>query len=209
MNEESQNALLKTLEEPPIRSVIILTTSKLRALFATVVSRCQHVKFSAFSIEHAKDVLVKRYNIKADTAYFLAHIAQSDFVDISVLAKDEVLDKKNRIIDEFSDFLGNPTNELSFLKESDEYILWVLSIILWWYRDMLVLKETAMPSIIANKDRVGDLKMQAARYTTLHLCRIINILLNTASMIHQTNVNSKLALTAMSMDILENANARE
>jgi hypothetical protein len=74
---------------------------------------------------------------------------------------------------------------------------------------MLVLKETAMPSIIANKDRVGDLKMQAARYTTLHLCRIINILLNTASMIHQTNVNSKLALTAMSMDILENANARE
>ena len=39
MNEESQNALLKTLEEPPVKSIIILTTSKPHGLLPTVISR--------------------------------------------------------------------------------------------------------------------------------------------------------------------------
>jgi DNA polymerase III delta prime subunit len=45
LTPEAQNCLLKTLEEPPPDSVLILVTSDVRALFPTIVSRCQTVTF--------------------------------------------------------------------------------------------------------------------------------------------------------------------
>jgi DNA polymerase-3 subunit delta' len=46
MTQEAQNCLLKTLEEPPHDSVLILITSDRHLLFPTIVSRCQVVNFS-------------------------------------------------------------------------------------------------------------------------------------------------------------------
>ncbi len=43
LNEQAQNALLKTLEEPPVRTLIVLATSHPRALLPTIRSRCQRV----------------------------------------------------------------------------------------------------------------------------------------------------------------------
>lgn len=45
MNPEAANRLLKTLEEPPPRTTLVLTTSNVSALLPTVVSRCQRVTF--------------------------------------------------------------------------------------------------------------------------------------------------------------------
>jgi DNA polymerase-3 subunit delta' len=45
LTPEAQNCLLKTLEEPPPDSVLILITSDRHALFPTIVSRCQTVSF--------------------------------------------------------------------------------------------------------------------------------------------------------------------
>ena len=45
MTLESQNALLKTLEEPPSNTFLILTTSRARKLIPTIISRCQVLEF--------------------------------------------------------------------------------------------------------------------------------------------------------------------
>lgn len=209
MNEEAQNCLLKTLEEPPLKSIIVLTSSKPAILFATIVSRCQAVKFSALKAECIRDILIKRHNIKSDAAYFLAHITQSGLIDASLYAAEDVLERKNGIIDEFSGFLNRPDTELVFLKEkeSDEDILWILLVLMWWYRDMLILKETQAPDMLANIDRLKDLKAAAAKYTTLQLAETVNSISKTAQLLYQTNVNPKLALTVMTTDIL-NATSR-
>ena len=59
MNRQAANAFLKTLEEPPIDTVIILTTSKMHSLLPTILSRCQKVPFNLIPSNHrdgSKDV---------------------------------------------------------------------------------------------------------------------------------------------------------
>jgi len=202
MNEEAQNALLKTLEEPPPKSIIILTTSSPGALLGTILSRCQLIKFFPLSIESSRDILIKHFNIEQDAAYFLAHIAQSGLVSTTKFSEAGILEEKNKIIDSFGNFLKNPSVELSFLKESNDNIQWILSVLLWWYRDMLIYKETGDSSGLANKDRLNDLSALAARHSSLELGDIINTISRTAQLLNETNVSAKLALTVMATDIL-------
>ena len=202
MNEVSQSALLKTLEEPPLKSIIILTTSKSARLLKTIVSRCRLIRLSPLKINHIKDILAKRYNQGTAAVHFLSCISGSGLVDISSYASGDILAQKNRVIDEFNNFLNEPVAEPWFLKESNDYILWVLSVFLWWYRDILIFKETQSDQTVANKDRIKDLKTYAVMFSAACLSRIINIISETAKLIYKTNVNPKLAITVMTTDIL-------
>ncbi len=57
MTHEAQNAFLKTLEEPPLDTTIILTTSRLHRLFPTIVSRCKIVRFRQLKKEEIVELL--------------------------------------------------------------------------------------------------------------------------------------------------------
>lgn len=57
MNIESSNALLKTLEEPPSNSLIILTTSNQAKLLPTILSRLKKIKFRNLSDEEIREIL--------------------------------------------------------------------------------------------------------------------------------------------------------
>lgn len=206
MNDEAQSALLKTLEEPPLKSIIILTSSRPETLLETIISRCQSVRFSAIKIEESKKILMRRFDIDENSAYYLSYIAQTGLVEPSSLIKKDILKEKNRIIDEFSGYIDNPVKELSFLKESDENILLSLSVLLWWYRDILIFKETNKADTLANKDRRGDLSVNASKYNSLSLGQIVSSILKTAQLLSETNVSAKLALTVMTVDIM-NLNA--
>jgi len=201
-NDEAQSALLKTLEEPPVKSIIILTTSNPEALLTTIISRCQSAKFYPLNVDSSLDILVKRFALDKDAAFFLAHIAQSGLVDISKYAKPNVLENKNKIIADFNSFLNNPGVELSFLKAQPEEIPWILSVLLWWYRDMLIFKETGKPELLANKDRLKDLSEYSKSLSVLRLGDIISSIMKTSQILSETNVSAKLALTVMATDIL-------
>ncbi|WP_457642815.1 DNA polymerase III subunit delta' [Persephonella sp.] len=60
MNTEASNALLKTLEEPPENSMLILTTSDQKKLLPTIVSRCKKIRFSPLSPEEIKQIISLR-----------------------------------------------------------------------------------------------------------------------------------------------------
>lgn len=70
------NALLKTLEEPPGHSVLILVTSRPFALPATIRSRCQSLRFSAQSQQQVESALVEKQGLSQFDARFLAAITQ-------------------------------------------------------------------------------------------------------------------------------------
>lgn len=60
MNAESANSLLKTLEEPPADSVLILVSSRPSDLLPTIRSRCQTVRFAPLAEADVADLLVER-----------------------------------------------------------------------------------------------------------------------------------------------------
>jgi DNA polymerase-3 subunit delta' len=68
----AQNALLKTLEEPPASALLILITANPDALLPTVRSRCQRVQFGALPADAVADVLVTQHGWEPDTARTVA-----------------------------------------------------------------------------------------------------------------------------------------
>ena len=75
MNASAQNALLKTLEEPPEGTVFLLTVRALGALLPTVVSRCQVVRFAPLPEETIRAELVRR-GAQENDARWIAEISE-------------------------------------------------------------------------------------------------------------------------------------
>lgn len=76
MNEPAANALLKTLEEPPATSHLILTTTNPTALAATIRSRCQVIRFAPIAAEAIETFLIQQERIPADDAALLARTSR-------------------------------------------------------------------------------------------------------------------------------------
>src|SRR5882672_9439820 len=76
MNDAASNALLKTLEEPPPASHLILTTSNPTALLATIRSRCQMIRFAPIDAAEVEQFLIEQRSVSDDDARLLARTAQ-------------------------------------------------------------------------------------------------------------------------------------
>lgn len=76
LNESSSNALLKTLEEPPETSHLLLLTSRPSALLPTIRSRCQVMRFAPLRVEEMEKHLTKERRMPKREASLLAHIAR-------------------------------------------------------------------------------------------------------------------------------------
>ncbi|MCU0414013.1 MAG: hypothetical protein MUE91_06385 [Ignavibacteriaceae bacterium] len=75
MNEESQNALLKSLEEPPEKVIFILTTPFVSKLRSTIVSRCWRINFDPLSEKEISEILTEYFEIDHPTAIEVAPFA--------------------------------------------------------------------------------------------------------------------------------------
>lgn len=76
LNVAAQNALLKTLEDPPLRSILILVASNPDALLATVRSRCQRINFQPLPVEVVQTILEQSHGLGSDTARELAAVSE-------------------------------------------------------------------------------------------------------------------------------------
>ena len=72
LNLEAQNALLKTLEEPPAASVFVLVTDRPDVLLPTVRSRCQRLRFGPLPIADVAAVLMQAHGLAAADAHAAA-----------------------------------------------------------------------------------------------------------------------------------------
>jgi DNA polymerase-3 subunit delta' len=75
LEPSAQNALLKTLEEPPSASVFVLVTSRPDVLLPTVLSRCQRVRFGRLAPDEMAEVLVRAHGFTAAEARAAASVA--------------------------------------------------------------------------------------------------------------------------------------
>jgi DNA polymerase III subunit delta' len=89
LTEPAANVLLKTIEEPPPRSVIVLCAPTAEELPPTIRSRCRLVSLRTPSTEAVADVLVRRDGIDPPLALFAARAAQGHVGRARRLATDE------------------------------------------------------------------------------------------------------------------------
>ncbi len=156
MNPEAANSFLKTLEEPPDHSTLILITARPQALLPTVLSRCQSVRFSPPPPNELSQWLQKRRGIAFNEAQRLATLAMGK-IGIAAEADPAVLkEERDRVIhaisEEHLDDLSELFNEPEELAASQEQLYKTLDTIEIWLRDVLIGRHSPEPSLLINQD---------------------------------------------------------
>jgi DNA polymerase-3 subunit delta' len=108
MNREAQNGLLKTLEEPPSRSVLILVSARPHLLLPTVRSRCFSVGFKLLRATELAGVLVAR-GIEDDEARARAALAEGSLGQALALDLDARRERRKEIFEMLEALSAGPS----------------------------------------------------------------------------------------------------
>lgn len=100
LTRDAANCLLKTLEEPPLDSLMILVTANPAALLSTVRSRCQKIEFKPLPAQEVTRRLQEQGSLESDSARFLADFAGGSLGLAQAFLEKGVLEKKAEL-DEF------------------------------------------------------------------------------------------------------------
>lgn len=208
MTPQAQNALLKTIEEPPAYAVIMLLTENAQMLLPTINSRCVMLK-----LRYIKDTLIKKYlmetmeipDYKADVC---TAFAQGNMGRAIMLANSEHF---NEIREEAVQLLKyihemelseivQAVNKITVYKlEITDY----LDIIMIWYRDVLLYKATKDIDKVVFKDQISYIKEQAKKSSYEGVEQILKSL-ETAKARLKANVNFDLVMELLFLTIKEN-----
>ncbi|OLC43675.1 MAG: DNA polymerase III subunit delta' [Nitrospirae bacterium 13_1_40CM_4_62_6] len=161
MTPGAANALLKTLEEPPDHSLLLLITSRPSALLATVRSRCQGIRFVAPARADVETALKTTRRIPPADARFLAMVTQGRIGQ--ALETDLAATRVQQ--DEFSTLtsakslhsVGTLLTAAEALYRSDrapEALEWIVR----WIRDLILVSVGADPDHLLNRDRLPQLE---------------------------------------------------
>ena len=171
LREESQNALLKTLEEPPEYVVIILLTSNISELLPTIQSRCLTLEFHPLSISTVEDFLITHcgtpdYIAKESAAFAQGNIGKAiRYAD----ASDDFVNRKNKIIGilknvdrmDVVDMVETAKSLGAKREELRDYI----DLMMLWYRDVLILKATKNINQLIFQNESQAIAAEAGRRT--------------------------------------------
>ncbi len=117
MNQESQNAFLKSFEEPPYYAVIILVTSSVHKLLPTIVSRGTKVSFTPFSQNEIERFVCNKYSLTGARASFVARYSAGIVGrSVELCESEDILEKRDVIINA----IANLSHEkITILKVAD------------------------------------------------------------------------------------------
>ncbi len=210
LTEAAQNALLKTIEEPPGYAVIILLTNNLNALLPTILSRCITLKLKAADKEDIKQFLMSEYRIPDYQAELSAVFAQGNVGKaVSFASSDDFIELKNdmlhllKYIDEME--LYEIIDGLKRISEKKNRINDYLDLMLIWYRDVLMYKVTRDLNLLTYKDEYLDISRQANTKSYEGIEKIIAAI-EKAKVRLNANVNFDITIELMLFTIKENSN---
>jgi DNA polymerase-3 subunit delta' len=98
MTQEAANSLLKLLEEPPARSVFILTSSRLDRLLPTITSRCQLVQFVPLDQEEIRQYLEKQ-GVAASRSRVISRLAMGSLGKALEIAEEDFETLRDRALE--------------------------------------------------------------------------------------------------------------
>lgn len=198
MNVQAQNALLKTLEEPPSYAVIILLTSNLEALLQTIRSRCVTLTMKPISDMQIQRYLMKEEKLPDYKAGICAAFARGNVGRAKELAtstefeelKDETLQLLQQLPEKSLSEVAAFAKTKADKNANTEAFLELLQM---WYRDVLLYKATANAKQLIFGEELSYIKKMALKITYEGLNRMLDSIEQARSRL-ASNVNAELTL---------------
>ena len=167
MNPQAQNALLKTIEEPPGYAVILLLTTNADAFLPTILSRCIRLDVKPVKDEVIVEHLMRTCRVPDYQAKICAAFAQGNVGKAIALASSESFgEMKSSVISLLKRIEDIDLYDLTeAVKEIENYKLSIndyMDLMMVWYRDVLYMKATNDVNGLIFKDEVYDIKKQAS-----------------------------------------------
>ncbi|MCB1858945.1 MAG: DNA polymerase III subunit delta' [Gammaproteobacteria bacterium] len=174
MNRSAANSLLKTLEEPVDRTLILLITSAPVRLPATVRSRCQHLKMKMPERTLAVNWLTQQIMGDCNPQLLLDFACGAPLLALS-LSSSDVLEVRIKLFEQFAAILNNELNPVVVASEWGK--LDAAQVIGWytgWLIDCLRLQADPNYQGILNPDQRGRLHRIAETIESRHLFRLLD-----------------------------------
>lgn len=208
MTVQAQNALLKTLEEPPAYAVIILLTANLNALLPTILSRCVVLNMKPVSDELVKQYLMEQLQVPDYKAEVCVAFARGNVGKAKALASSEDFENvKSEALSLLKYIHDMELSEIiAAIKKITEYKLEIgdyLDIFAVWYRDVLLFKATNDVNSLVFREEIQSIRRTAQRSSYEGIETVINAL-DTAKKRLDANVNFELVMELMILTIKEN-----
>ena len=205
MNDSSSNALLKTLEEPPPTSHLVLTTSNPTALLATIRSRCQIIRFAPIESAQIEKFMVEKKNVPAADARLLARTAQGSIGRALNADVEEYRERRDSMMTvlEALTLSGDrvqilrSAEQLAAAKDRGEYEQ-TLDVLETLIRDAWALALGRPEESIVNNDLVIDLRAIAAKLTSAQAAFWLSQIEELRAAL-TVNINRKIASDALLM----------
>ena len=208
MNQQAQNALLKTIEEPPAYAIILLLTTNADSFLQTILSRCITLNLKAVKEDKIKEYLMKHYQIPEYQADICAAFSQGNVGKaIQLASSEEFGELKASVLQLMKRLEDIDLYEMTgAVKQIAEYKLSVndyFDLMMIWFRDVLYLKATNDVDGLIFKDEVYDIKKQAAKRSYQGIETILEAL-EKAKIRLNANVNFDLVIELLLLTIKEN-----
>ena len=210
MNPEASNALLKILEEPPERTVLVLTAEAPGDLLPTIVSRCQELRFHPIPPKRLSSFWREKYDISPGDADILALLAEGSPGRIDMDRPSDRgawIRRRGWILRSLSEIMTRKGRELSVsgllavadhLSRQKALVDGYLDVIHSWLRDLIVYRHC--PENILNQDALKEIQRISPKYTEKSLLSKIDAV-DAAKRALRSNANIRLTLEVMVLQL--------
>lgn len=210
MNQQAQNALLKTIEEPPEYAILIILTTNVDKLLPTIVSRCITLNLKPVGELDMMEYLTQSLGITQERAKFCIGFSFGNLGKAVLLATspeyNEIKKECIRIVKnvntmEIYDLIDSIKIMSKHKLEMNDYI----DLMMMWYRDLLMLKVTGSPNKLLYKEEYTTLKRQE-NYISFEGIENVLKAMDTFKIRIEANVNFDIAMELLLLTIKENQN---
>lgn len=208
MNEQAQNALLKTIEEPPAYAVILLLASHTGGFLSTILSRC--IKFPMKPVDEEKitEYVLAHTDLSREEAEFCAGYSMGNLGKAMTLATCDLRMEMKKECVHFLSYIHELEiyEVIGYIKEVGKYreeIIEFLDMLMVWFHDILVIKTTKTPDRVVFKEHYNTLKKMAVRMSYEGIQNILYAF-DKVKIRLRANVNFDVALELLLLTIKEN-----
>lgn len=210
MTESAQNALLKTIEEPPEYAIVILLASSTKQLLPTILSRCVVLDLKPINKQQIKEYLMTNHKIPDYKAELASDFSGGNIGKAIKYASSEDFEQKKedilhilRYIDEME--LHEIISGIKTISENKSSVDDYIDLMLLWFRDVLMLKATKDPNLLLFKDEFQTIQKHANTRSYDKIETIIKSMEEAKAKL-KANVNFDITIELMLLKIKENSN---
>lgn len=201
MTEQAQNALLKTIEEPPVYAIIILLTENCDSLLPTIRSRCVTLTMNPVEKDKICTYLENKFQLEPEQAQIAANYCQGNIGKaIRFASSSDFIEMKNQVLKLLKNLDSmDIASIIDTIKEFSTHkndINDYLDLMLLWYRDVLMFKVTKDANLLLYSDEYSAISEQATKRDYENIENIIAAI-DKAKVRLKANVNFDVTIELM------------